>query len=136
MLVEYGPEMHTEQLGAFGAVVSMTAAGYVLWDKVLVPQKRLELSRSKRGGEVKALLDEIQAAPGQRPLEAWFFTDWIEARNGTQSKKKAAVPFLPKTKFNSGDNPVIGAVAAIMFTGLLSSAVKEAFHFVTSPHGI
>jgi hypothetical protein len=31
---------------------------------------------------------------------------------------------------------VIGAVAAIMFTGLLSSAVKEAFHFVTSPHGI
>lgn len=130
MVVEYGPEMHSEQLYAFGAVTGMTAVGYQIWEKILVPQKRLELSRSKRGGEVKQLLDEIEAAPNDRALERWFFSDWIEARSGTQAKKKAAVPFLPKTKFNSGDNPVIGAVAAIMLIGILSSSVKEAVHVI------
>lgn len=131
MLVEYGPEIHTEQLYAFGAVTGMTALGYQIWEKVLVPQKRLELSKSKRGGEVKQLLDEIEAAPGERALEAWFYSDWIEGRKGNV-KKKAAVPFLPKTKFNSGDNPVIGAVAAIMLLGVLSSSLKEAVHFFTT----
>lgn len=131
MLVEYGPEIHPEQLYAFGAVTGMTAVGYQIWEKVLVPQKRLELSRSKRGGEVKQLLDEIQDAPSERALERWFFSDWLEARNGTQVKK-SAVPFLPKSKFNSGDNPVIGAVAAIMVIGILSSSLKQAVHLLTS----
>jgi hypothetical protein len=134
MVTEYGPEVHPEQLAAFGAVAVMTAVGYVIWDKVLVPQKRLELSRSKRSGEMKELLDQIETSPSERPLEAWFFTDWLEARNGTQ-QKKAAVPFLPKTKFNSGDNPVIGAVAAVMLTGVLSSAVKEVVRFALGQHG-
>ncbi|KAJ1623416.1 hypothetical protein T492DRAFT_1055232 [Pavlovales sp. CCMP2436] len=124
--VEYGPEMHPEQLAAMGLVTVMTAAGYVLWDRVLVPQKRLELSLSKKKGSVKALLDELdQQAPTERTLERWFFSDWIDARSGSPQKKKAAIPFLPKAKFNSGDNPVIGAVAAIMFIGVLSCSVKE-----------
>jgi hypothetical protein len=134
--VVYGPEIHPEQLAAMAVVSALTAVGYVLWDRVLVPQKRLELSLSKRKGEVKALLDELEQAPSEsseRALERWFFTDWLDARSGPQ-KKKAAIPFLPKAKFNSGDNPVIGAVAAIMAIGILSSSVKEVFHLI-SQHG-
>lgn len=125
----YGPELHPEQAASIALVTLLLTIAYVLWDRVLVPQKRLELSRSKRAGDVSELLDKIEEDPSARRLQSWFFSDWLEARQGRR-EKKAAVPFLPKTKFNSGDNPVLGAVAAIMLMGGLSTLVKEVLRVV------
>lgn len=128
MLAEYGAQLPpTEQLAGFALVTVLTATGYVVWDQVLVPQKRLELSKSKRQGEVKQLLDEIEA-DDSRGAERWFFRDWLQARSADKQqggRKPAALPFLPATKFNSGDNPVIGAVALIMLTGVVSSSLRQ-----------
>ena len=122
------PAVVAQQLGVIGA--SGGAAYY--WWTVTVPQKRLEVSRSKKGGDIAELLDELETAgeaadgrltAGDKRLERWLLSDWLDP----QRRKDPALPFLPKSKFNSGDNPIIAAAALILAFGVANALGERAF---------
>lgn len=109
----------TEVLFGLLFTSAFCAGLYSFWDKQIVPQKRAELAASKRKGEIKEYLEEV-SMDGNRTLEQWFFNDWLNP----SKEKKAAVPFLPKKKFNSGDNPVIAATALLIGFGLFTGSLE------------
>lgn len=66
-------------------VILASAAAASYWWTVTVPQKRLEVSRSKKKGEIKTLLDDLAQAEnaadgsvlqGDKRLERWLLSDW------------------------------------------------------------
>ena len=114
------PSVVAQQLAVVGA---SGAAGFVWWTQT-VPAKRLEVSRSKKSGEIAELLDELDEAEatGDRKLERWLLTDWREPSR----RKEPALPMLPKSKFNSGDNPILAAAALILSFGLANALAERA----------
>ena len=118
------PSVIAQQLAVIGV---SGAAGFVWWTQT-VPAKRLEVSRSKKSGEIAELLDELDEAEatGDRKLERWVLTDWREPSR----RKEPALPMLPKSKFNSGDNPVLAAAALIMSFGLANALAERAASFL------
>ena len=118
------PSVIAQQLAVVGA---SGAAGFVWWTQT-VPAKRLEVSRSKKSGEIAELLDELDEAEatGDRKLERWLLTDWREPSR----RKEPALPMLPKSKFNSGDNPVLAAAALILSFGLANALAERASSFL------
>jgi hypothetical protein len=94
-------------------IVATTAVAAGYWWNVLIPDRRQELAISKRRGDVKEYLDDLKEAEtvGDKQLERWLLTDWLR---DNKSAKPAALPFLKKAKWNSGDNPVLVAVGGIM----------------------
>ena len=118
------PSVIAQQLAVVGA---SGAAGFVWWTQT-VPAKRLEVSRSKKSGEIAELLDELDEAEatGDRKLERWLLTDWREPSR----RKEPALPMLPKSKFNSGDNPIVAAAALIMSFGLANALAERAASFL------
>ena len=110
------------------AVIGVSgAAGFVWWTQT-VPAKRLEVSRSKKSGEIAELLDELDEAEatGDRTLERWVLTDWREPSR----RKEPALPMLPRSKFNSGDNPIVAAAALILSFGLANALAERAASFL------
>ena len=106
------------------------AAGFVWWTQT-VPAKRLEVSRSKKSGEISDLLDELdeanreaegQPTAGDKRVERWLLTDWREPSR----RKEPALPMLPKSKFNSGDNPILAAAALILSFGVANALAERA----------
>ena len=118
------PSVIAQQLAVIGV---SGAAGFVWWTQT-VPAKRLEVSRSKKSGEIAELLDELDEAEatGDRKLERWVLTDWREPSR----RKEPALPMLPKSKFNSGDNPVLAAAALILSFGLANALAERAASFL------
>ena len=118
------PSVIAQQLAVVGA---SGAAGFVWWTQT-VPAKRLEVSRSKKSGEIAELLDELDEAEatGDRKLERWLLTDWREPSR----RKEPALPMLPKSKFNSGDNPILAAAALILSFGLANALAERAASFL------
>ena len=118
------PSVVAQQL----AVVGVSGAAGFLWWTQTVPAKRLEVSRSKKSGEIAELLDELDEAEatGDRKLERWLLTDWREPSR----RKEPALPMLPKSKFNSGDNPVLAAAALILSFGLANALAERAAPFL------
>ena len=118
------PSVIAQQLAVVGV---SGAAGFVWWTQT-VPAKRLEVSRSKKSGEIAELLDELDEAEatGDRKLERWLLTDWREPSR----RKEPALPMLPKSKFNSGDNPVLAAAALILSFGLANALAERASSFL------
>ena len=118
------PSVIAQQLAVVGV---SGAAGFVWWTQT-VPAKRLEVSRSKKSGEIAELLDELDEAEatGDRKLERWLLTDWREPSR----RKEPALPMLPKSKFNSGDNPIVAAAALIMSFGLANALAERAASFL------
>ena len=118
------PSVIAQQLAVIGV---SGAAGFVWWTQT-VPAKRLEVSRSKKSGEIAELLDELDEAEatGDRKLERWLLTDWREPSR----RKEPALPMLPKSKFNSGDNPVLAAAALILSFGLANALAERAASFL------
>ena len=114
------PSVVAQQLAVVGV---SGAAGFVWWTQT-VPAKRLEVSRSKKSGEIAELLDELDEAEatGDRKLERWLLTDWREPSR----RKEPALPMLPKSKFNSGDNPILAAAALILSFGLANALAERA----------
>ena len=111
--------------GLFGTLAVTGAAGSIWWNSV-IPQKRGELARSKASGELRSLLDDIDSAPSdQMKVQRWFFTDWLKKQRGVS--KPAAIPFLKKTKWNSGDNPILVAFGGIMATVVAASIAERTF---------
>ena len=118
------PSVIAQQLAVVGV---SGAAGFVWWTQT-VPAKRLEVSRSKKSGEIAELLDELDEAEatGDRKLERWLLTDWREPSR----RKEPALPMLPKSKFNSGDNPILAAAALILSFGLANALAERATSFL------
>ena len=114
------PSVIAQQLAVIGV---SGAAGFVWWTQT-VPAKRLEVSRSKKSGEIAELLDELDEAEatGDRKLERWLLTDWREPSR----RKEPALPMLPKSKFNSGDNPILAAAALILSFGVANALAERA----------
>ena len=114
------PSVIAQQLAVIGV---SGAAGFVWWTQT-VPAKRLEVSRSKKSGEIAELLDELDEAEatGDRKLERWLLTDWREPSR----RKEPALPMLPRSKFNSGDNPIVAAAALILSFGLANALAERA----------
>ena len=118
------PSVIAQQLAVVGV---SGAAGFVWWTQT-VPARRLEVSRSKKSGEIAELLDELDEAEatGDRKLERWLLTDWREPSR----RKEPALPMLPKSKFNSGDNPILAAAALILSFGLANALAERAASFL------
>ena len=118
------PSVVAQQLAVVGV---SGAVGFVWWTQT-VPAKRLEVSRSKKSGEIAELLDDLDEAEatGDRKLERWLLTDWREPSR----RKEPALPMLPKSKFNSGDNPVLAAAALILSFGLANALAERAASFL------
>ena len=114
------PSVVAQQLAVIGV---SGAAGFVWWTQT-VPAKRLEVSRSKKSGEIAELLDELDEAEatGDRKLERWVLTDWREPSR----RKEPALPMLPRSKFNSGDNPIVAAAALILSFGVANALAERA----------
>ena len=117
-----------QQLTVIGA---SGLAGFVWWTQT-VPAARIEVSKSKRGGEISDYLEELDEADaaadgrptaGDKRLERWLLTDWREGN----TRKEPALPMLPKSKFNSGDNPIIAATALILAFGVANALGERAF---------
>ena len=117
--------MDTTVLAQQAVVIGLSAGAYAYWSSVIVPQKRTELSKSKRGGEIDEYLAELETEDGaaERPLERWLLSDWVDARSkdGPRERKVSAIPILKDAKWNSGDNPVLAAAALILAAGIASS---------------
>jgi hypothetical protein len=113
------PALIAQQL----TVVAVTGGAGFVWWTVTVPAKRLEVSRSKKNGEIAELLDELDEAEvvGDKKLERWLLTDWREPSR----RKEPALPMLPKSKFNSGDNPIIAAMALILSFGIANALAER-----------
>ena len=118
------PSVIAQQL----AVIGVSGAAAFVWWTQTVPAKRLEVSRSKKSGEIAELLDELDEAEatGDRKLERWLLTDWREPSR----RKEPALPMLPKSKFNSGDNPILAAAALILSFGLANALAERAASFL------
>mmetsp|Transcript_66500 Transcript_66500/g.114296 ORF Transcript_66500/g.114296 Transcript_66500/m.114296 type:complete len:203 (-) Transcript_66500:275-883(-) len=126
-------------------VIGASLSAFSFWWFVTVPNRRKELALEKRNkseGSLGGYLDELRsegtevgdaatsessaegaAINNSKPLrsrafEQWLFSDWL---NQDSVNKERALPFLPKAKFNSGDNPIIAATALIMGTGVVFS---------------
>jgi len=118
-------------LGILAIVLASAAATWV-WANQVVPTSRTKLALQKReGGEVNDYLEELKADKklengGERKLEQWLFTDWLEQKSAkTGRQKEPALPILKKAKWNSGDNPVLAATALIMAGVFLASAIEK-----------
>ena len=136
------------------AVMGVSGAAFYFWWSVLVPARRTALAKEKRdrddgslGGYLEELREEdrrvaaaalaategglesgaaVDGAVGdvaqERVFERWLLRDWLSDQS---QQKAAALPFLPKAKFNSGDNPILVATALIMVTGVVSSVLER-----------
>ena len=74
------------------------------------------------------LADELDEAEslGDRELERWLLTNWREPSRRTEP----ALPMLPRSKFNSGDNPIVAAAALILSFGLANALAERGASFL------
>jgi hypothetical protein len=109
-MTQYDAQLPSEALaGLLTTSGVLMVAGSIWWTDV-IPKKRMEVAKSKANGEIRSMLDDIrESSEGEKQLQKWFFSDWLR-----KEKKPAAIPFLKKAKWNSGDNPVLVAFGGIM----------------------
>ena len=93
------------------------------WWQVIIPQQRTKLAISKNRGEVKEYLNDLKESTEEekRGFEKWLFSDWL---NKSNKPKNAALPFLKKAKWNSGDNPILVAFAGII-SFVIATSIAE-----------
>ena len=75
----------TAAVGLFGTCVTLMAAGYIWWT-VVIPQKRTEVARSKRSGDISEYLDGLRSAGDgdNRAFERWLMSDWLRKVPGSE----------------------------------------------------
>ena len=121
-----------EVLGGFVGLSAILMVTTLFWWNVVIPQQRTRLAISKSRGEVYDMLqrledsEETDSSPSLA-IQRWLFADWLAQRK-RRTAKPAAVPFLKKTKWNSGDNPILVAVAGIMSLVLVSAVSERIFN--------
>eukprot|EP01036_Dinobryon_divergens_P033846 gene33846-43732_t len=125
--------MSPEIVYSIAGVLSILAVTVYIWWTLVIPQQRSKLAISKKKGDVKQFLDSIDDDSnnednndGQKRMLRWVFTDWLRNRNiDTRVSKDAALPFLKKAKWNSGDNPILVAFGAIMACVIAASLAER-----------
>jgi hypothetical protein len=115
----FDPQINLEQIGSMSIITFSLAVVALYWWNVVIPTKRKEVALSKSRGEIRDYLDDIREN-NDKSFERWFLTDWL---NQTKNKP-AAIPFLKKAKWNSGDNPILVAFAGI-FSLILIAGFAE-----------
>lgn len=123
-MTEYGPVFDPTVMYSMVGVTGVLGVTTAVWWNQVIPQKRLEVAKSKRKGEIKDYLDDLREAGevDEKSFERWLMTDWLEKVPG--SDKPAAIPFIKKVKWNSGDNPVLVAFGGIMAC-VMAAALAE-----------
>ena len=122
----FSPELTPETATAMISITGVLVVAAGIWWNQVIPQKRTELALSKKKGSVRDFLDELKEADENDSMvrfNRWLFTDWL--RKDTKTKD-AALPFLKKAKWNSGDNPILVAFAGIMALVFTSSIAERA----------
>ncbi len=137
-------------------VVSAILAATAYWWLVLVPSARGDLARSKRRGEVRAYLEEIEG-DSSRGVERWFYTDWLRKLRSSAAAKQSppaaeeAGPDArgdstapaqregnllrpsfetPMPSFWNFDNPIIAAVLLLGGFAAAGSVLSAALHAI------
>lgn len=67
--------------------------------------------------------DDVEGGD-DRALERWLFADWLRG-NKSANQKPAAVPFLKKAKWNSGDNPVLVTSGMLLLCVVVASVTER-----------
>ena len=116
----FEPILNTEQLLSFSLIAFSLIVVTNYWWNVVIPEKRKEVAISKNKGEIKEYLESIRDND-EKNLEQWFFTDWLKKTNS----KDAAIPFLKKAKWNSGDNPILVAFSGIFLLVIVASLTER-----------
>lgn len=124
-------------IAAMGIIVVLCVVASLVWANEVVPVSRTKLSISKNKGQVKDYLDELKSTEltdtteadeevlvNDRSFEKWLFSDWLS--NNKSEKKAAAIPFLKKAKWNSGDNPVLVTSGLLLLCVLFASITERA----------
>eukprot|EP00591_Stephanopyxis_turris_P000568 CAMPEP_0195507752 /NCGR_PEP_ID=MMETSP0794_2-20130614/1139_1 /TAXON_ID=515487 /ORGANISM="Stephanopyxis turris, Strain CCMP 815" /LENGTH=237 /DNA_ID=CAMNT_0040634537 /DNA_START=58 /DNA_END=771 /DNA_ORIENTATION=- len=149
----FGPVLpETNTLISMALVVILCVVTTSVWANEVVPVSRAKLAKSKNSGKVREYLDGLKevgsdddsmvmasegesarstavdryvgASPNDsRSFEKWLFSDWLN--DNKSEKKAAALPFLKKAKWNSGDNPVLVASGLIMVSVLIASLTER-----------
>lgn len=118
-------------LMGFGALVLILSLTSLFWWKIIIPQQRTKVAISKSRGEIRDFLEKLETLEPSKNLELksrvqkWLFTDWLKQREN-RTAKPAALPFLKKAKWNSGDNPILAAIGGIMAFVVASSLAERA----------
>lgn len=121
---QFSPQVTVETIEAMIGVTATLLVACTVWWTSVIPQKRSELALSKRRGSVRKYLDELrddESEDSSKKMQRWLFSDWLQKDSGP---KDAALPFLKKAKWNSGDNPILVAFAGI-FALVISASLLE-----------
>mmetsp|Transcript_32216 Transcript_32216/g.79046 ORF Transcript_32216/g.79046 Transcript_32216/m.79046 type:complete len:221 (-) Transcript_32216:10-672(-) len=144
------------QAPPLGSIVSMigifSLAGY--WWLVFVPSERRDLAANKNKGGLNGYLDKLNESPdGERKLEKWFYTEWLQRRRSQQTMLLAKAKSQSESSgesfeavlarlheeeiaanierskampsFLSADNPVLVAGALAVFGALVAAGGKH-----------
>jgi len=79
----------SEVIGSMLFVLLLTSLAGAYWWRVVVPSARASVGRSKRGGEIKTYLEELEVDESRR-VERWFYTDWRNQKKDRESGKMTA----------------------------------------------
>ncbi|KAF8072897.1 hypothetical protein HT031_000557 [Scenedesmus sp. PABB004] len=104
----FEPRVDGAVLAAQLLVLAACGGAGLYWWFVLVPSARRTLARDKRTGELNEFLNELQASR-DRPLERWFYTDWLRQLERRQQLAAAAAA---KRAGAGGGDPQQGAAPA------------------------
>ena len=122
--VLYSPQLTEETTLSLVLLTLILTVTTNFWWKNVIPQQRTNLARAKRTGPLRDYLEtlkteeEVGEKTNSKAFEKWLFADWL---SDDKMQKDPALPFIRKVKWNSGDNPILVAVAAIMCCVLAAS---------------
>jgi len=136
-LTDVDPQFRILQLFA---IIASAAVPYAAWWFYVVPNRRREIAKSKRRGEVREYLEELAEAPeDSRKAEKWMYDRYLREGKLVSKERPAGMPeaiaavegnlqeALPGGGFWSFDNPVfvyLVLVAGFVATQLLSQALS------------
>lgn len=82
-------QVDAQALSAQLVVLTVTASTALYWWYSVVPSARRTLAKEKRSGPLSEYLQDLQQNPN-KPLEQWFYTDWLRQLERRQQMAKAA----------------------------------------------
>lgn len=148
-------------LGILAIVLASAAATWV-WANQVVPVSRTKLALSKRDGEIKEYLEELESLQQQpnssmnnidesgetevgvtnnnnRQLEKWLFTDWLEQKKekdsaGTRKPGRQKEPALPilKSAKWNSGDNPVLAATALIMAGVVLASITEQLSSILS----
>lgn len=132
----FDAQIPPETIYSLGGVTSLLFLTAYVWWTIVIPQQRTKLAVSKSRGKVKDFLDSISpsqesdaeaSSDSRKKFLRWVFADWLQRRGSGGRVKDPALPFLKKSKWNSGDNPILVAFGAIMACVIAASIAERSF---------